>query len=228
MASNRRYRFLCPIARALDAVGDRWELLILRDLHAGPARFKDIQTGLTGIATNLLTDRLVKLIDIGLIEKGRNHLGVTVYALTSRGEQTRNLLLELSLFGALFPADPDLKPTNNYRTVAVTLAAILERAATADDHLRVQLNISGEPYCVTVQGRRTSMKLGTCEAPEVVLSTEYEALVAVGDGDLSPERFAKEELTLVSGDPDVMQRFLTLFGRSLAHLGTDRAGRSAV
>jgi len=226
MASNRRYKFLCPIARALDAVGDRWELLILRDLHAGPARFKDIQTGLSGIATNLLTDRLVKLISIGLIEKSQNHLGVTVYALTPRGEQTRGLLLELSLFGALFPPEPDLKPIKNYRTVAVTLAALLEKAATESDDLRVQLNISDEPYCITVQGRQTKMKLGTCEAPEAVLSTNYEALVAAGDGELSPEQFAKKEVILVSGSPDVMQHFLMLLGRSIAYFGKREAGRS--
>jgi len=226
MASNRRYKILCPIARALDAVGDRWELLILRDLHAGPARFKDIQTGLTGIATNLLTDRLVKLIDIGLIEKSQNHLGVTVYSLTTRGEQTRNLLLELSLFGTQFPPDPDVKPVKNYRAVAVTLAAILDKVVTDDDHLRVQLNISDEPYCVTVQGRQTHMKLGTCEAPQAVLSTNYEDLVAIGDGELSPEQFAQEKVSLVSGSPDVMQHLLMLLGQSFAYLGAQASDRA--
>jgi len=218
MASNRRYKFLCPIARALDAVGDRWELLILRDLHAGAARFKDIQIGLSGIATNLLTDRLVKLTDIGLIEKSQTQFGVSVYALTPRGEQTRDLLLELSLFGALFPPEADLKPTKNYRAVAVTLAALLERTATEDDHLRVQFYIGREPYCITVQGQQTKVKLGTCEAPEAVMASNYEALVAVGDGDLSPEQFAKKEVSLVSGSPDVMNHFLMLLGRSLTYL----------
>ena len=57
MAGSRRYKLLCPIARALDRIGDRWTMLILRDLHAGPARFSELQSGLTGIAPNLLTDR---------------------------------------------------------------------------------------------------------------------------------------------------------------------------
>ena len=69
MASSRRYRLLCPIARALDRIGDRWTLLILRDLHAGPARFSELQTGLAGIATNLLTDRLQQLMTDGLVVK---------------------------------------------------------------------------------------------------------------------------------------------------------------
>ena len=61
MASKRSYHLLCPIARGLDRVGDRWTLLVLRDLHAGPARFKDIQEGLPGLASNLLTTRLRRL-----------------------------------------------------------------------------------------------------------------------------------------------------------------------
>ncbi len=219
MASARRYKILCPIARALDAVGDRWDLLILRDLHAGPARFKDLQTGLPGIATNLLADRLVKLADIDLIEKIETQLGVTVYALTPRGAKTRNLLFELSQFGTQFPPDPDVKPTTSYRTVAVTMAAMLERGATADDRLRLQLNIGGEPYCITVRGTQTAMALGPCENPEAVLSTTYDALLAVGDGALPPDAFSREHLTLIDGDPDALQRFLTLFVRALTHLG---------
>ena len=67
MQKIRSYKLLCPIARGLDRIGDRWTLLILRDLHAGPARFSDLQRGLTGIAANLLADRLAKLVTDGLI-----------------------------------------------------------------------------------------------------------------------------------------------------------------
>ena len=67
MTKRRHYRLLCPIARALDVLGDRWTLLILRDLHAGPARFQELHEGL-GIATNLLSSRLAKLSESGMIE----------------------------------------------------------------------------------------------------------------------------------------------------------------
>ena len=66
MSTRRGYDLVCPIARALDRVGDRWTLLILRDLHAGPARFSDLETGL-GIASNLLSSRLRDLNDDGLV-----------------------------------------------------------------------------------------------------------------------------------------------------------------
>ena len=67
MSKKRNYRLLCPIARALDVLGDRWTLLILRDLQAGPARFQELETGL-GLATNLLSSRLAELVDTGLVK----------------------------------------------------------------------------------------------------------------------------------------------------------------
>ena len=69
MAKARSYKLLCPIARALDRIGDRWTLLILRDLHAGPMRFGELQKGLPGTAANLLTERFNKLVAAGLVSK---------------------------------------------------------------------------------------------------------------------------------------------------------------
>ena len=68
MSTRRGYQLLCPIARTLDRVGDRWSLLILRDLHAGPARFTELQEGL-GLASNLLSSRLRDLTDDGLVSR---------------------------------------------------------------------------------------------------------------------------------------------------------------
>ena len=86
MSLKRRYQLLCPIARSLDAVGDRWALLVLRDLHAGPARFGELESGL-GIATNLLTTRLADLIESGLVTRS-SHEGRDHYELTDSGRAT--------------------------------------------------------------------------------------------------------------------------------------------
>jgi DNA-binding HxlR family transcriptional regulator len=109
MIHSRSYKLLCPISRALDHVGDRWTLLILRDLHAGPARFKDLQTGLTGIALNLLSDRLQTLESDGLVQKGQSDFGVSLYSLTSLGEKTDQLLFELARFGRQMPHPPKIR-----------------------------------------------------------------------------------------------------------------------
>src|SRR5215467_14635214 len=113
MTQTRRYRLLCPIARALDRLGDRWALLILRDLHAGPARFGELLDGLTGIASNLLTTRVDELAAANLIHKTVGPHNVAVYALTPLGAHTANLLYELAAFGSRLPPDGDVRPPGN-------------------------------------------------------------------------------------------------------------------
>ncbi len=124
MSTRRGYDLVCPIARALDRVGDRWTLLILRDLHAGPARFSDLETGL-GIASNLLSSRLRDLTDDGLAARSQNG----AYALTPLGEHTAGLILELSNLGVLFDPPAEPKRPGNLRTVYLPLQAVLRAAS---------------------------------------------------------------------------------------------------
>ena len=98
----RSYAQDCPIAQALDTLGDRWVLLILRELRIGPRRFTDVRTALPGIAPNLLSDRLRVLLDEGLIEQRvlEPPAARTVYVLTARGLQAAPVLDALARFGA--------------------------------------------------------------------------------------------------------------------------------
>lgn len=89
--SKRNYRQYCGLARALDIVGNRWSLLVVRELLTGPRRFGELQDGLPGIATNLLTDRLRELEEDGVVERrlGTDRNGVE-YALTEWGAELRD------------------------------------------------------------------------------------------------------------------------------------------
>lgn len=91
----KRYAQFCPVARTLDLVGDRWTLLIVRELLLGSARFADLLDGLPGIARNLLAARLRELQAHGLVTHETN-----LYGLTARGEQLRPVIRELGSFGA--------------------------------------------------------------------------------------------------------------------------------
>jgi DNA-binding HxlR family transcriptional regulator len=90
----RSYGQFCAVARSLDLIGDRWTLLIVRELLAGPARYSELRDGLPGIATNLLADRLRELEADELVE----HDGER-YALTPRGAELEPVLLELVRWG---------------------------------------------------------------------------------------------------------------------------------
>lgn len=196
MPSSRRYKLLCPIARALDRIGDRWTMLILRDLHAGPARFSELQTGLAGIAPNLLTDRLQQLVSDGLVEKQTGPYAVTLYALTELGRQTKTLLFELALFGGRFRPDADIKRPGNLRTIAVTLGAACQRVVGRYADLKAELNVDGECFSLTVENGQVEMLYAPAETPDVVLHTSYEPMIAAAEGELSIQEFVANHTRL--------------------------------
>jgi DNA-binding HxlR family transcriptional regulator len=208
-------RMLCPIARGLDHVGDRWTLLILRDLHAGPARFSDISSGLVGLATNLLTERLRGLEEDGLIRRREADFGITVYELTDKGEATGGLLFELAQLGSQFPPDEDPPPLGNRRSMAVTLKEVLRRTVAADGELRAGLIVDDEPYMITIDGGNVSFRQQTLVNAEAVIATSYEPLIAAADGDLSLDAFASNHVTVVSGEPDKVEQLFVLFAQAL-------------
>ncbi|KAA1430028.1 winged helix-turn-helix transcriptional regulator [Mycolicibacter arupensis] len=93
---SRDYGQYCGLARALDVVGDRWNLLIVRQLLMGPARFQELRDGLSGIATNLLTDRLRDLESAGVVQRQLSEGGrASCYALTDWGQQLREPIYAL-------------------------------------------------------------------------------------------------------------------------------------
>jgi len=210
MAKTRSYKLLCPIARGLDRIGDRWTLLILRDLHAGPARFTELQKGPTGIAANLLTERLSKLTDDGLIKRSEAAHGVTVYELTSLGASTSNIILELALFGAKFPAEgPTVRP-GNLRTVATTIGAVADKVVSDHMSFVALLDVDGESIVLSVGNGRARACYGSDASADVILSTRYEALLAVSEGEMSLEVFASQHSKLETLDERAGQEFLHL------------------
>lgn len=100
--NERSYNQYCPIAHALDVVGDRWALLIIRDLLLGPKRFSDLQNGLPGIGTNILTNRLKGLEQAGIVQRRTlpPPAASAVYELTAYGRELEAPLMKLAHWGA--------------------------------------------------------------------------------------------------------------------------------
>ena len=217
MAKLRSYKLMCPIARGLDRIGDRWTLLILRDLHAGPARFSDLQKGLTGIAANLLTERLAKLVDDGLIARHTGDHGAALYALTETGRQTRNILFELALLGSQFPLETEAVEPGNVRTIAVTLGTACHRAITTSTFgmylkLEASMIVDGEIYALTVRDRNADMVQKELDAPDLILETSYASMLALGEGEISLQDFVDSHArmeVLTSGKERDFQELMT-------------------
>lgn len=214
MTAKRRYRLLCPIARALDAVGDRWALLILRDLHAGPARFQDLETGL-GIATNLLTTRLTELAETGLIERSADS-GRAVYQLTDLGRRTDRLLWELTRFGSQLDPDPDPRDPGNLRTIALPLRLILEAVSERPD-LVAQLLIDDDTFTIISTADAIRVEYGATDSePDLVARTDYEGFLEAGEGRIPLDEFATRHLEIIHGAAHA-DAFLTLMNAAMTN-----------
>ncbi len=133
----RSYGQYCSVAKALDVIGDRWTLLIVRELLAqGPGRYTDLRRGLPGIATNLLAERLRELEQAGIVarEDAPPPIATALFTLTPRGEQLRPVIDELGRWG--IPLMADTTPEEQYRShwlqlpVELYLAASPEQAPT--------------------------------------------------------------------------------------------------
>jgi len=218
MGNTRRYRLLCPIARALDHVGDRWTLLVLRDLHAGPARFTDLQNGLAGIASNLLADRLRALEADGLVRRRRAEFGVTVYELTEFGETTGALLFELAALGSRFRADEDVHSPGNLRSIAVTLKESLRRVVDPSTNMTAGLLVGDEAFEITIADGDVAVLDRSPMDVDVTIATQYEPFMSVADGAISLEDFVANHVEIVDGNPDAVARLLPLLAGAITCL----------
>jgi DNA-binding HxlR family transcriptional regulator len=103
MTQRRKYQQFCGVARALDRVGERWTLLLARNLLLGPKRYGELIDGLPGITTNLLAKRLREMVALGLVEKRRSDS----YALTELGAALEPVIMELGRWGGRFLGSPE-------------------------------------------------------------------------------------------------------------------------
>lgn len=140
LSRRRSYDQYCAIARTLDAVGDRWTLLIVRELLAGPRRYTDMHADLPGVSTDVLASRLKDMERDGLVTRRRlpPPASASVYELTSRGRELRPVLSALARWGA--PELAERRPTDAVRAHWFALPLLscfgtLEAAGVVDVHL---------------------------------------------------------------------------------------------
>src|SRR5215470_4843058 len=106
--ATRTYGQYCGFARALEVVGERWAMLVIRDLLVSPKRFTDLHNGLPGIPTNVLTARLKELEQAGVIQRRvlPRPTGSVIYELTEYGAELENVVVQLGRWGAKSLGDP--------------------------------------------------------------------------------------------------------------------------
>lgn len=184
--SARSYGQFCALARALDVVGDRWNLLIVRELLPGPLRYGELRASLAGIATNLLAERLKTLEGTGIVERRLGDSGV-VYALTEWGAALREPMESLGRWGAPLLASGRGQDAFHPRWLVLAIPALLQ-GASADRAAAVVLDVEGYTFEVRVDqsGLRASAEYGP--EPPCVFSASPDTVVALAAGAISVDQ----------------------------------------
>ncbi len=201
MAPRRTYSQNCPIARGLDVLGERWTLLILRELVGGPRRYGDLRAELPGIATNLLAERLKELQDAGLVDRAElpAPIGRTVYQLSDMGwQRALPVLQSVAWFGLdrLDPIEGDaVSPLNGF-LAGILLGFNSGKAAGLEATCRAEIDGRRFDFAVT-QGRLA----GAHGEPSVTITGGAADLVTARLGPSEASRHAALRRITVTGDP---------------------------
>jgi DNA-binding HxlR family transcriptional regulator len=211
----RSYNQYCGLAYALDIVGERWTLLIIRELVAGPRRFKDLLDGLPGVSTNLLAERLKSLAEQGILLQRTlpPPAGSTVYELTPLGRSLEPILLELGKWGSQF-VPPSCQDAHLLRlgSYALTFKTFFRpQAAQGIDEI-YELHIGHEILQVQVKDGELAVQQGQALKPDVVVHTDMPTLMQLLPGQLQPQAAIAQGRVCIEGDDSALDRLLQMCG----------------
>jgi DNA-binding HxlR family transcriptional regulator len=210
VTARRNYNQNCPIARGLDVLGERWTLLILRELVGGPRRYGDLRAELPGIATNLLADRLRELEETGLVDRTELPPPVarTVYTLSDTGwHKVLPVLKAIATFGLdLVEPTPDILTPLNGFLAGVLLGIEPGRATGLSASYRVE--IGGRSFEFAVDGDGLTAAKGPLA---VTLSATAADLITARMGSSAAERKAALRRLKFDGDQDAVREMRTVF-----------------
>ena len=210
--SGRSYEQFCGIARALDLVGERWALLVVRGLLIGPKRFSDLARDLPGVATNVLAARLRELERDGMVRRRTlpPPAASTVYELTPYGRELEGPLLALGRWGAKSMGAREPGQSLRSGWLAVALKAYFQPEAALRTTATYELRLDDGVFGVHVDRGRLEIEPGPAAAPDLALELGDEVLIALLAGRLDPDAAAAEGLVRLEGDSGLLPALLEL------------------
>lgn len=224
--STRSYRDRCGVARALDVVGERWALLVVRELLLGPKRFTDLRAGLPHVTPDVLAQRLRELEAAELVRRDAlpPPAASRVYALTPAGLELEPVVLALGRWGSGRPF-PDGEAVFGADSAVLGLKTLFDAATAADLDAAIELNLGPQRYVARIEDAGLTLTRGEADAPDAVIETDPGTLAQVlwhGTG-LTPT--LRSGALKISGDRRIAERFLRLFPLPAEASRTPVAGR---
>jgi len=212
MASRRNYRDPCGIARALDLVGPRWALLVVRELILGPKRFTDLLAGLDGIRADVLAQRLRELEECGVVSRRElpPPAASRVYELTEWGAELEPALQALGRWGSRAPFPPTHHGLGTDAFV-IALRTTFDPGRAGDHRGEYALLLDGQPFRANVADGRLTVERGDAADSDATIDTDVATLSAVlWHGAPLREAIARGTVR-VSGSPAAASQFACLF-----------------
>ncbi|GAA0385047.1 winged helix-turn-helix transcriptional regulator [Microbispora corallina] len=199
------------MARGLDAIGERWALLVVRDLLLGPKRFNDLLSGLPGVSPNVLSQRLRELAEEGVVE--RRDLGaparVHVYELTAWGRRLEPILLQLGQWGNDAPSPP--QGELGLDSLLLSVKAGFDPSRAAELRGVYEFHVDGETYVAEVSADSVRIdRRRAAEPPDATISTDLDTLRALCAHQVTIADAARTGSACLDGHEDARQRLVDL------------------
>ena len=204
----RSYGQYCSVAKALDVVGDRWTLLIVRELILqGPCRYTDLRSALPGIATNLLAERLRELEAAGLVtrEEALPPVATTLFSVTDTGAELAPVLTALGAWGVRYMARPADGDEFRSHWFSFPASLFLHDSEPDGPPIAIELRTTGRPAVVEVADGVVSTRLGTTPTPDLILHGSPQVILGLLSAHLTPDAARRAGLE-IEGDVGVLAR----------------------
>ena len=201
----KSYGQRCPLARALDVVGERWTLLVVRELMLGPRRYTDLADGLPGVGTNILASRLADLQNFGLVTKRElpPPTAVTVYELTDAGRELGPTLAALSGWGEQYGTPTAQSQVARPQWILTSIARRNPNLLAAQS---CELRVGRDAFELSGDGTKLSIAVGAARSPGALIALEPEAFYSLATNRITTGK-ARDHAVL-EGDPAIATEVL--------------------
>jgi DNA-binding HxlR family transcriptional regulator len=212
MATRRSYGEACRFAYALDLVGERWALLVVRELLLGPRRFTDLRRGLPHASPNILSERLRELEQADVVHRRKlpPPAASQVYELTEWGRELEPVVTQLGAWGARSAVPPEHREIGA-SSIVLALRSLFDAEAAGDVEASYELRLGEESFHVGIAGGELELGRGGGEAPAVAIETDPGTLAALLTGQLALDAALESGAAKIEGGKKDARRFLTLF-----------------
>lgn len=211
MSTKRRYEDGCAAAHGLDLIGERWALLVVRELLLGPKRFTDLRAGLPGISPNVLTQRLDELERAAIVRRRKlaPPAAAWVYELSEWGMELEPVVMSLGRWAARSPSKPQAGLGAD--SLILSFRTMFDAKAAEGLHATIQLNIGEDRFHARIARGHMELIRGTIDHADVTIEADADSLTGVVYAGRKFTDAVRAGELKVEGDKAVAKRFVALF-----------------